>query len=87
MARIRINKLPEGFEVRNGNVVKAMKSGGYVTGDQHNWGLVTVPPIAAEGTEMGAMPKPNMRYTLEPVPRVKANIEAEKDETVLTDLK
>jgi len=64
-----------------------MKSGGYVTGDQHNWGLVTVPPLASDGSEIGRpASEPKLRYSLNPVPRDEATVEAEKGETVLTDL-
>jgi len=89
MAKVKINKLPEGYKIRNGKVVKTMKSGGYITGDQMrdgSYGLVTIPSQVAEGTEIGPTPTPDVRYSLAPVPRDEANIEAEKGETVLTDL-
>ncbi len=87
MAKVKINKLPEGFELRNGKIVETMKSGGYITGDQHNYGLVTQPPLLSEGSEIGGIPSmPSVRYSLQPVPRDEANIEAERGETVLTDL-
>ena len=43
MAKIKINKLPKGFKLVNGKVVKeqVMNNGGYVTGDQRDYGLVT----------------------------------------------
>tara|TARA_R110002020_G_scaffold36503_5_gene109855 strand:- start:63257 stop:66679 length:3423 start_codon:yes stop_codon:yes gene_type:complete len=87
MAKVRIDKLPEGFELRDGKIVETMKSGGYVTGDQRNWGLVTVPPLASDGSEIGRpASEPKLRYSLNPVPRDEATVEAEKGETVLTDL-
>jgi hypothetical protein len=43
MAKIRINKLPDGFEIKDGKVVKKMQQGGMMTGDQSNYGLVTSP--------------------------------------------
>ena len=45
MAKIKINKLPEGFELKDNTVVQknTMKHGGMVTGDQADYGLVTVP--------------------------------------------
>jgi len=89
MAKVKINSLPEGFEIRGGKVVETMKSGGYITGDQRNYGLVTI-PTSADGTELGGVSSlpsmPSIRYSLRPVPRDEANIEAEKGETVLTDL-
>ena len=73
MAKIKINKLPEGYVVRDGKVVKAFYHGGsnYMPG-------------------MGGMQIPvqtsTTRNTIGPVPRDMANLEAEKGETVLTDL-
>ena len=45
MAKIKINKLPKGFKLVNGKVEKeqVMNNGGYVTGDQMDYGLVTTP--------------------------------------------
>ena len=91
MAKVKINSLPEGFEVRNGKIVQTMSNGGYTTGDQMrngSYGLVTNPALmASDGTEVGGLPAmPSIRYSLNPVPRDEANIEAEKGETVLTDL-
>ena len=47
MAKVRINKLPPGFRLVDGKIVQDeqpnMQMGGYVTGDQMNYGLVTVP--------------------------------------------
>ena len=86
--KIKLNGLPEGFEIRNGKVVKTMRDGGYITGDQYrdgSYGLVTV-PTAADGSELSLPSMPEVRYSLNPVPREEANIEAEKGETVLTDL-
>jgi hypothetical protein len=73
MAKIKINKLPEGYIVRDGKVVKAFYHGGsnYMPG-------------------MGGMQMPVQtsvtKNTIGPVPRDMANLEAEKGETVLTDL-
>ena len=88
MAKYKINKLPDGYEIRDGKVVRVMRSGGPITGDQMtdgSYGLITV-PSAAYGTETSLPAMPAMRYSLAPVPRDEANIEAEKGETVLTDL-
>ena len=87
MAKIKINNLPEGFTLENGQVVEQKKDGGSLTtGDQFNWGLVTVPTNAAYGTELNDSDTPDVRYSLSSVPRDEANIEAEGGETVLTDL-
>ena len=77
--KIKFNDLPDGFEVRNGQVVEVKQSGGS-TGDQHNYGLVTGPKDhIADDVE-------NVKYSMAPVPKDEANIEAERGETVLTDL-
>ena len=40
--KIRIKKVPQGFEIRNGKIMKkASYGGGFVTGDQMDYGLVT----------------------------------------------
>ena len=42
MARIKIKKVPNGFEVKNGKLLKKVSyGGGFVTGDQMDYGLVT----------------------------------------------
>ena len=77
MAKIKLNNLPEGFEIKNGKVVKKMQQGGMTMGDQRNYGLVTNPFL--DGSDD---PKPNdVRYSLSSVPREIANIEAEGGET------
>ena len=47
MAKIKINKLPAGFKLIDGKIVQEempkMQMGGFVTGDQMNFGLVTTP--------------------------------------------
>ena len=80
--KIRIKKVPKGFEVKNGKIMKkASYGGGFVTGDQMDYGLVTT--YANNGN--GEM-RDNVRYSLSSVPREFANIEAEGGETVLSDL-
>jgi len=82
MAKIRIDDLPEGFELKDGQIVENKQSGGKVTGDQSNYGLVTTNPsmdVNQNGSE-------DVRYSLSKVPRDQANVEAEGGETVLTDL-
>jgi hypothetical protein len=83
MAKIKINKLPEGFEIKNGKVEK-MKAGGS-TGDQADYGLYTGPyaPVTGQFNETS---NADVRYSLSSVPKDIANIEAEGGETVLTDL-
>lgn len=90
MAKIKINKLPKGFELKEGKIVetKVMKDGGdmYVTGDQADYGLVTTPQEFYGETNFNNTKDENVRYSLSSVPRDNANIEAEGGETVLTDL-
>ena len=83
MARIKIKKVPNGFEVKNGKLLKKVSyGGGFVTGDQMDYGLVTT-----YGADNGNDKKEsNVRFSLASVPREFANIEAEGGETVLTDL-
>ena len=78
--KIKFNNLPDGFEVRNGEVVETKKTGGS-TGDQKNYGLVVNPN---DGYHDDADIKIN--YSMTSVPRDEANIEAEGGETVLADL-
>jgi hypothetical protein len=89
MAKVRINKLPPGFRLVDGKIVQDeqpnMQMGGYVTGDQMNYGLVTVPSNVSN-QQMSDSQDADVRYSLSSVPRDKANIEAEGGETVLTDL-
>jgi hypothetical protein len=85
MAKIRLNKLPDGFEVKNGKVVKKLQHGGMTTGDQFDYSLVT--GGYKYGGDMSNTDKDvSVRYSLSSVPREVANLEAEGGETVLTDL-
>ena len=88
MARIKINRLPAGFKLVNGKIEEdqTMKDGGYVTGDQFDYGLVTTPQGYYSNTNFNDNLDENVRYSLSGVPKDKANIEAEGGETVLTDL-
>ena len=88
MARIKINKLPKGFELVDGKVqeVQAMQDGGMITGDQADYGLVTTPQQYYGNTNFNNTKDENVRYSLSSVPRENANVEAEGGETVLTDL-
>ena len=90
MAKIKINKLPEGFKLVDGKVVedKVMQYGGdmYSTGDQADYGLVTTPQEYYGQTMFNNTDDQSVRHSLSSVPREDANIEAEGGETVLTDL-
>ncbi len=85
MAKIKLNKLPDGFEIKDGKVVKKMQQGGMMTGDQSNYGLVTS-PYNFGNDQFNNSDDVSVRYSLSSVPREAANIEAEGGETVLTDL-
>jgi len=67
MAKIKINKLPKGYTLKNGKVVKEASYGGQAMGSNYD-------------------NKQSYATTLQPVPRDEANVEAEKGETVLTDI-
>ena len=56
---------------------------GGTTGDQFNYGLVGVPSLDSTNA---ASPFSSVNHSLAPVPREEANLEAEKGETVLTDM-
>lgn len=84
MARISIDKLPDGFTIRNGKVVREMAHGG-TTGDQYDYHLTTVPTNLI-GDQVNKDDDKSIRYSLSSVPRDLANLEAEGGETVLTDL-
>ena len=85
MAKIRLKNLPDGFEIKNGKVVKKMQQGGMMTGDQSDYSLVTT-PYNSMGNQFNDEKNSDVRYSLSSVPRDLANIEAEGGETVLTDL-
>lgn len=80
--KIRIKKLPEGFEVKDGKVIEKMSHGGYVTGDQAGYGLAT----GYTHDSVNDANDVDVRFSLSSVPRERANLEAEGGETVLTDL-
>lgn len=85
MAKIQINSLPNGFEIKNGKIVKTtMKAGGAITGDQSNYGLVS--STSSLQKDANKQSGPDVRYSLSSVPRDEANLEAEGGESVLTDL-
>lgn len=91
MAKIKINKLPKGFMLEDGKIKQQpkMKEGGmYVTGDQADYGLVTLPQeyYGSMSTAFNDTRDDDVRFSLSSVPRENANVEAEGGETVLTDL-
>jgi hypothetical protein len=89
MAKVKINKLPDGYSVSNGKVVKSMQEGGFKTGAQHNFSLTTFPNPGADDINGDSTYFPSggtVNKTLKPVPRDEANLEAEKGETALTDM-
>ena len=88
MAKVKINKLPEGFELVDGKLNKVSKKqyGGSQTGDQSDYGLVTTPQEYYGQTNFNNSDDSDVRFSLGRVPREEANVEAEGGETVLTDL-
>ena len=83
--KVKINKLPRGFKLENKTVIETKSHGGNHTGDQHNYHLVT-----NTNTHWNSPKKTEdsrtINTSLKPVPKEEANIEAEKNETVLTDM-
>ncbi len=88
MAKIKVNKLPKGFELVDGKIqeVKSMRDGGMTTGDQADYGLVTTPQEFYGSTNFNNSRDEDVRYSLSSVASENANVEAEGGETVLTDL-
>lgn len=79
--KVNIKSLPKGYSIVNG---KVYRDGGSTTGDQSNYGLVQYPLLDDSSTH--GSPFDSVNYSLSPVPREEANLEAEKGETVLTDM-
>tara|TARA_R110002012_G_scaffold320100_1_gene542403 strand:- start:3710 stop:6580 length:2871 start_codon:yes stop_codon:yes gene_type:complete len=88
MAKVKINKLPEGFELVDGKINRVSKKqyGGDQTGDQSDYGLVTTPQEYYGQTNFNNELDNDVRFSLNSVPRDEANVEAEGGETVLADL-
>ena len=76
--KVNIKALPKGYSIVNG---KVYRDGGSTTGDQSNYGLVQSPSLDDSSSQFS--PFTSVNYTLDPVPRDEANLEAEKGETVL----
>ena len=84
--KVNINKLPKGFEIIDGKVVENKSHGGMHTGDQHNYHLVTNTDTHWHNGNGDIEGGRKINTSIQPVPREEANIEAEKGETVLTDM-
>jgi hypothetical protein len=84
--RVKINKLPKGFALVKGKVVKKAMSGGRTGQQDSSYGLVTDDLMYDDITNTYATPFGSVNNTLQPVPRDEANLEAEKGETALTDM-
>ena len=84
--KVKINKLPEGYKEKDGSVIELAEGGS--TGNQKDFGLVTIGELRDSNTNGDTTKKsdPSVSKSLNPVPRDEANIEAEKGETVLTDM-
>ena len=82
MAKVRINKLPEGYKLKGGKVVKSSLPNMSRTGDQSDFGLVTFTGNSNINGSSGPFSTVNKTLTAEP--RDQANLEAEKGETALT---
>ena len=86
MAKVRINKLPEGYKLDNGKLVESKNMGGSTkSGDQKGYGLVSHPAEFHAGVSP-FNPFSDVNNTLKPAPKDEATIEAEGGETALTDL-
>ena len=86
--QVKIKSLPKGFKLKDNKVIKV---DGGKTGDQVGFGLTTFPKTSdpngmGDSTSTFFPSKNETRYTLQPDPRDESNVEAEKNETVLTDL-
>ena len=87
--KVNVKKLPKGYSIVNGKIVNTMSYGGTSTGDQQGYGLITTPPLPEANYNYNESESPTagkIGSTLSPVPREEANLEAEKGETVLTDM-
>jgi len=87
--KVKIKSLPKGFILKDNKIIK--EYGGTKTGDQAGYGLTTFPKTndtngMGDSTSTFFPSKNETKYTLQPDPRKESNVEAEKNETVLTDL-
>ena len=84
--KVKIKKLPEGINLDSKGSIVELADGGS-TGDQKNFGLVTISDFTSDSGNGGSVKSdPKVSNSLSPVPRDEANLEAEKGETVLTDM-
>ena len=86
--QVKIKSLPKGFQLKDNKIIKVV---GGKTGDQAGYGLTTFPKTndsnSMDDSSNTFFPfKNETKYTLQPDPRDESNVEAEKNETVLTDL-
>lgn len=84
--KVNINKLPQGFDIVDGKVIESKSHGGMHTGDQYNYHLVTNTDTHWHNGNGDIEGGRKVNTSIQPVPREEANIEAEKGETVLTDM-
>tara|TARA_Y100001937_G_scaffold11_2_gene33 strand:+ start:4109 stop:7609 length:3501 start_codon:yes stop_codon:yes gene_type:complete len=82
--KVRIKKLPRTYKLEGRKLVK--RSHGGRTGNQYDYGLVTLPEYNIGGHYYMEDKESKVKSTLGPIPRELANLEAERGETALTDL-
>ena len=86
MAKVRINKLPEGYKLENGKLVESKNMGGATrSGDQKDYGLISHPAEYHYGVSP-FNPFSEVNSSLKAMPKEESSIEAEGGETALTDL-
>ena len=86
MAKVRINKLPEGYKLNNGKLVESKNMGGATrSGDQKDYGLISHPAEYHHGVSP-FNPFSEVNNSLKAMPKEESSIEAEGGETTLTDL-
>ena len=83
--KVKINKLPEGFALVDGKIVKKSMHGGSTGHQDSNYGLITNNLMYDDITNTYTSPFGNVNNTLNPIDRNEANLEAERGETALTD--
>lgn len=84
--KVKINKLPEGFALVDGKIVKKSMHGGSTGHQDSNYGLITNNLMYDDITNTYTSPFGNVNNTLNPINRNEANLEAERGETALTDM-
>ena len=84
--KVKINKLPEGFALVDGKIVKKSMYGGSTGQQDSSYGLITDNMMYDDISNIPATPFGKVNTTLGPVDRSEANLEAERGETALTDM-